>query len=134
MRRELTLAGITLLALALVGLALNAEEKSKGGPLTGTWECQSHGGDHGDGPFTLELEEDGEKVTGSVSSPEGGMEITTATFKDNLLEIHLDTPDGLYILKATLKDGALSGDTTRDGNAMGKWEGKKSAPASKSGG
>lgn len=129
MRRAWTLAGLAVMAvmaLALAGLALNAQEKSKGGPLTGTWDCQSHGGDHGDTPFTLELEQDGEKVTGSVSSAEGGMDITTATFKDNVLEIHLDTPDGLYVLKAALKDGALSGDTTRDGAAMGKWEGKKS--------
>jgi len=129
MKRTLTLAGVTLVALALSSLALHAQEKSKGGPLTGTWECQSHGGDQGDTPFTLELDQDGEKVTGSVSSPQGGMEITTATFKDSVLEIHLDTPDGLYVLKAILKDGLLNGDTTRDGTAMGKWEGKKSAPA-----
>ena len=131
MRRALTLVGITAVALALASLALNAEEKSKAAPLTGTWECQSHGGDQGDTTFTLELEQDGDKVTGSFSSPQGGMEITTATFKDSVLEIHLDTPDGMYVLKATLKDGALSGDTTRDGTAMGKWEGKKSAPATK---
>lgn len=133
MKRTLMLAGVALVAIALSGLALRAEEKSKGGPLTGTWECQSHGGDQGDTPFTLELDQDGEKVTGSVSSPQGGMEITTATFKDSVLEIRLDTPDGLYVLKATLKDGSLSGATTRDGNAMGEWQGKKSGPANKSG-
>ena len=134
MKRSVALAGIGLAALAVAGLALAGEDKPKAGPLTGTWECQSRGGPHGDTPFTLELEQDGEKVTGSVSSQEGGMEITSATFKDNVLEIHLDTPDGNYVLKAKLKEGQLSGDTTHDGNPQGTWEGKKSAPpANKSG-
>ena len=96
------------------------------GLLTGTWECTSHGGPHGDEtPFTLELEQNGEKVTGSVSSPQGGMEITSATFRNDVLEIHLDTPDGNYVLTAKLKDGQLSGQTSHDGNPAGKWEGKK---------
>ncbi len=139
MKRLLTGAGMGFVALALASLALAAaEQKAKSGPVAGTWEGTSHGGGHqeGDTPFTLDLEQDGEKVTGSVSSPQGGMEITSATFKDDLLEIHLDTPDGNYVLKATLKEGQLKGDTTLDGNPKGTWEGKKSAPAgdSKSGG
>jgi hypothetical protein len=129
------LSWAVVVSLVLVSLAFAADEqKSKGGPLAGTWECTSHGGPHDGGsqeattPFTLDLQQDGETVTGSVSSPEGGTDITSATFKDNVLEIHLDTPDGLYVLKATLKDGGLTGGTTtHDGNPMGTWEGKKSA-------
>ncbi|HKS96228.1 MAG TPA: hypothetical protein VJV74_08845 [Terriglobia bacterium] len=131
MKRIVTWAGIAAVSLAVASLAFAAaaEQKSKGGPLTGTWECTSHGGgtQEGSTPFTLDLQQDGETVTGSVSSPEGGTDITSATFKDNVLEIHLDTPDGLYILKATLKGGELKGSTTHDGNPMGTWEGKKSA-------
>ena len=135
MKHATSSVGIALALVALANLALAAtEDKSKSGPLTGSWECTSHGGGHeeGDTPFTLDLEQDGEKVTGSVSSPQGGMEITSATFKDNLLEIHLDTPDGNYVLKATLKEGQLKGDTTLDGNPKGTWEGKKSAPSADS--
>ena len=138
MKRLLTWAGTAIVVLALTSFALAAtEQKAKPGPIAGSWECTSHGGGHqeGDTPFTLDLEQDGEKVTGSISSPQGGTEITSATFKDNLLEIHMDTPDGNYVLKATLAEGRLKGDTTLDGNPKGTWEGKKSAPAgdSKSG-
>jgi hypothetical protein len=129
MKRILSWAGVVVVSLALVSLAFADEQKSKSGPMTGTWECTSHGGGNKEGstPFTLDLQQDGETVTGSVSSPEGGTDITSATFKDNVLEIHLDTADGLYVLKATLKDGELKGATTHDGDPMGTWEGKKSA-------
>lgn len=131
MKRLLSWAGVAVVGLAVASLTFAADgQKSKAGPVTGTWECTSHGGgtQEGSTPFTLDLQQDGETVTGSVSSPEGGTDITSATFKDNVLEIHLDTPDGLYVLKATLKDGGLtSGTTTHDGNPMGTWEGKKSA-------
>src|SRR5690242_21201902 len=54
--------------------------------------------------------------SGSVSSAEGGMEITSASFKGETLEIHLDTPGGDYVLTAKLKDGKLiEGQTTLDG-------------------
>lgn len=131
MKHALSMAGIAVVALAAASLAYAGDEQksSQPGLVTGTWECSSHGGENQEGstPFTLDLEQDGEKVTGSVSSPEGGMEITDATFKDSVLEIHLDTPDGMYVLKATLKEGELKGATTHDGNPMGTWEGKKSA-------
>jgi hypothetical protein len=135
MKRAISSVGVVMALVALASLAVAAtEDKSKSGPVTGSWECTSHGGGHeeGDTPFTLDLEQDGEKVTGSVSSPQGGMEITSATFKDNVLEIHLDTPDGNYVLKATLKEDQLKGDTTLDGNPKGTWEGKKSAPSADS--
>ena len=125
-KRVLALAGVGFLILSIMSFALAKDQKAEPGLLTGTWECTSHGGPHGDEtPFTLELEQNGEKVTGSVSSPQGGMEITSATFKNDVLEIHLDTPDGNYVLTAKLKDGQLSGQTSHDGNPEGKWEGKK---------
>jgi len=129
MKRGLSLAVVASVILSIAGLALAKDQKAEPGLLTGTWECTSHGGPHAgeqdETPFTLELEQSGEKVTGSVSSPQGGMEITSATFKNDVLEIHLDTPDGNYILTAKLKDGQLSGQTSHDGNPEGKWEGKK---------
>ena len=129
MKRVLALASVGFLILSIMSFALAKDQKAEPGLLTGTWECTSHGGPHAgeqdETPFTLELEQNGEKVTGSVSSPQGGMEITSATFRNDVLEIHLDTPDGNYVLTAKLKDGQLSGQTSHDGNPAGKWEGKK---------
>ncbi len=121
-------AGIFLLAMIASTFALTDDKTSKPGPIAGTWDCASHGGDQGDSKFTLALEQDGEKVTGSVDSAQGGMDITSGTFKDATLEIRLDTPQGNYVLSAKLKDGLLSGEVKLDDKPQGKWEGKKTTP------
>ena len=122
---------VLLAALALlivVAYTQGAEKKHKPGPLTGTWECTAHGGPQGDLPFTLTLEQSGAQVTGSVESPMGGTEITSATFKKKHLEIHIDTQQGSYDLIARLKKGKLTGEWTHDPD-KGTWEGSKQAPA-----
>jgi hypothetical protein len=97
--------------------------------MTGTWDCQAHGGSQGDMAFTLYLQQNKETVDGSVSSPIGGTEISSGTFKKNMLEIHIDTPQGNYVLMAKFSKGKLSGTWSAD-NDKGVWEGKKQvAPA-----
>jgi len=113
------------LALAAV-FALGQEKKPKSGPLTGTWECTAHGGSQGDMPFTLYLEQDKETLTGSVSSPMGGTQISAGTVKKTDVEIHIDTPQGNYLLTGKLKKGELSGKWSSDAE-NGTWEGKKQA-------
>jgi hypothetical protein len=103
------------------------DTKSKSaGPLTGTWQCTAHGGSNGDIGFTLYLTQDNDSVTGSVSSPLGDTDISTATFKDGRLEIHINGGDTNYVLSATLDNGQLSdGEWSSDGGEKGTWEGKK---------
>jgi hypothetical protein len=117
--------GLTLSLLA--GMAFGNDKEN---PLTGTWDCQSKGGPQGDMPFTLNLEQSGENVDGSVSSPIGGTQISSGSFKGNTLEIHIDSPDGTYILIAKYDKETLSG-TWSIGNDKGTWEGKKQAAAAK---
>jgi hypothetical protein len=69
-------------------------------------------------------------VDGSVSSPLGSTEISSGTFKDETLEIHINSPDGEYVLTAKFDKGALSGNWTINTD-KGTWEGKKQAPDSK---
>lgn len=126
MKCKLVSATICLTLLCLAASAPAKEKKSKPGPLTGTWECNSHGGSQGDMPFTLYLQQSGQTVTGSVESPLGGTEITSATFKKKALEIHLDTPQGNYLLTAKFKKGMLTGEWSHDPE-KGAWEGKKQA-------
>ena len=126
MRMNRTVLLLSLVILAGSLLAWSKVSAQEAGPLTGTWECKSHGTSEGDLEFTLRLEQNGEKVTGSVSAPQGGTDLTSATFKDNVLEIHIDTDSGNYVLTAVLKNGALTdGKVTLDGNNQGTWEGKK---------
>jgi hypothetical protein len=123
--------GFVLLLATCSARAISPQEsKANSGPLTGSWECMAHGGSQGDTTFTLDLTQDGDNVSGSVSSPQGGMDITSATFKGEKLEIHLETPDGTYVLTAKWKnDKLLDGQTTLDGKPYGTWEGKKATQA-----
>ena len=122
-----------VLCLTVVFVAAFAEgqgKKPKPGPLSGTWECTAHGAAQGDIPFTLYLEQTKGSVTGSVSSPMGGTDISAGTMKKNDIEIHFDTPQGNYQLTGRLKKGELSGKWSSD-TENGTWEGKKKAPTGK---
>jgi hypothetical protein len=130
MNRKLSLIAICIAVLFTASLSIAAEKKSKGGPITGTWECQSHGGSQGDMAFTLYLTQNKELVDGSVSSPIGGTQISSGTFRRNMLEIHIDTPQGNYVIMGKYKKGQISGTWTSD-NDKGTFEGKKQAEASK---
>jgi hypothetical protein len=121
MKRNIFYFGIVVTILFAANLAFARDKK---GPLTGTWDCQAHGGSQGDMAFTLYLQQNKELVDGSVSSPIGGTQISSGTFRRNMLEIHLDTPQGAYILMAKFEKGKLSGTWSVDTD-KGVWEGKK---------
>jgi hypothetical protein len=125
MKRNLIYIGIGIAILFTASLAMAKERK---GPMTGTWDCQAHGGSQGDMTFTLFLQQNKENVDGSISSPIGGTQISSGTFKRNMLEIHLDTPQGTYTLMAKFSKGTLSGTWASD-NDKGVWEGKKHVAA-----
>ena len=127
MRRMLTSLALCVAVLSFAGSLTAGAKKPKPGPLTGTWECTSHGSSQGDMPFTLYLEQNKEVVTGSVSSPMGGTNLTSASFKKKTLEIHIDTPNGNYLVIGKLKKKQLSGTWSIDGGEKGTWEGKKAA-------
>ena len=126
MKRNLILIAVGLTVLFSVG-ALSAKDKN--GPMTGQWECQAHGAPQGDITFTLFLQQNKESVDGSISSPMGGTQISSGTFHHSMLEVHLDTPQGNYVLMGKYKKGELNGTWSSDSD-KGTWEGKKKARAS----
>lgn len=123
MKRKL----ICIISIFTVAAGL-AMAKDKGGPISGTWDCQAHGGAQGDVTITLYLEQNKEMVDGRFSSSIGQTEISSGSFKRNMLEIHIDTPQGPYILMAKYSKGTLSGTWSSD-TEKGTWEGKKQTPA-----
>jgi hypothetical protein len=128
MKRNILLIGLICTAVSLfssLSLAKDAEA-----PLTGTWDCLSKGSPSGDMPFTLYLQQDGENVDGSVSSPLGDAPISVGTFKQGVLEFEISSPDGSYILTAKLAEGKLSGNWSLN-NDKGTWQGSKETPAAK---
>lgn len=125
MKRSLASITALLLILFVAGIATAAEKKPKPGKLTGAWECTSHGSSQGDMPFTLYLEHTKDVVTGSVSSPMGGTDITSGSYKNKKLEIRLETPQGTYVVTGKLKKRQLIGEWSHDAGEKGTWEGKK---------
>jgi len=128
--RQMVSIGLCLAVVVAAATLHGKEKKPKPGPLTGTWECTAHGSAQGDLPFTLYLEQTKDTLTGSVSSPIGGTQISAGTIKKNDVEIHIDTPQGNYQLTGRLKKGELSGKWSSD-TESGAWEGKKQAPGGK---
>ncbi len=127
------IAAVSLISISMLVLfSATIAAQGNQAPISGTWECQAKGGTQGDTPFTLYLEQDGENVRGSVSSPMGGTQISSGSFKDNTLEIHIDADDANYVLAAKLDKGTLSGTwASASGNDKGTWQGKKQAAGSK---
>jgi hypothetical protein len=60
----------------------------------------------------------------------GGTQLSSGTFRRNMLEIHIDTPQGNYVIMGKYNKGQLSGTWTSDSD-KGIWDGKKQAAASK---
>ncbi len=126
MRLRRSILFVTSFAILFTASSSRAADKKSGsGTLTGTWDCMAHGSPQGDIAFTLYLEQSKEVVTGSVSSPMGGAEITTGSFKSRLLELQIDTQRGNYVLMGKFEKGQLSGTWSLDNGDKGTWEGKK---------
>jgi len=123
--------GIIMVGLTLFLGATFLAASDAAGSLTGTWNCLAKGTSQGDTPFTLNLEQNGTTIEGSVSTGEGGTRITSGTFRDGVLEIHIDTSDANYVLKADYAKGVLTGTWSKESESHGTWEGKKQASSSK---
>lgn len=114
--------------VCMVSLAAVAADNAQPGPLTGTWNCVSHGGQQGDMNFTLDLQQNGESVSGDVSSPLGDADLSSGTFKNNQLTVTINGDTDVYTLTATFKGGKLAGKwSTSSSGEKGTWEGKKAA-------
>ncbi len=94
------------------------------GPLNGAWDGIMHGF-QGDSAFAFYFRQDTQKLTGVFSLQWGGTALTSATFKNNTLEIHMDTPLGNFLFNGKLNQDTLSGEWSADTGMKGTWETKK---------
>lgn len=122
--RQITRLAILLALLIPAATALGVSKQT----LTGSWNCVAHGGSHSGLTFTLDLQQNGQTVTGDVTSSIGDADIASATFINNFLKAEIDTPDTQYTLKAHYHNGKLSGTWSSSASGeKGTWEGTKSA-------
>jgi hypothetical protein len=125
MKRALIVFGTCLPILCLAAFSLAIDEEAKSGKLTGSWEGTATSAQQGEFPITMELEQNGEAVSGSISAPEGTAEISSGTFKKNKLELSIQAPEATYTVSGNLHNDVLSGEWSSDTGEKGTWQVKK---------
>jgi len=120
---------VALNRVAAVASASPASTEATPAPvsLAGEWEGLADAQGQGF-PFLLTLKLEGEKVTGESSSSLGVGTISNGTFKDGKLVFQIDTPSGVIMMNAVVKDGGLTGDFDYAGQAQGRWVAKRKTP------
>jgi len=89
-------------------------------PLTGSWDGVTGNGDMSV-PFTMNLKLEGEKVTGDISSEQGGTTFTPGVFKDGALSITFDFNGMAVTMVGALKEGKLVGTMDFAGQMQMSW-------------
>ncbi len=92
-----------------------------GDPLTGQWDGVTGNADMSV-PFTMNLKLDGEKVTGDISSEQGGAQFNPGTWKDGALSISFEFGGmGTVTVLASFKEGKLVGTMDFAGQMQMSW-------------
>jgi hypothetical protein len=126
MKQIATMSVFCFLLMASGAKAQNSNASRE--PMTGTWQCVAHGGQNGDIPFTLHMEQHGPKhIYGWVTAQQGTADLTTGSRKGNHFQIEIDTDENQYTLTGILEDSQLSGTWKQNGQEKGPWEGKKTS-------
>ncbi len=92
-----------------------------GDPITGAWDGVT-GNSEMSVPFTMNLKLDGEKVTGDISSEQGGAQISTGTWKNGALNVSFELGGmGTVTMVGALQEGKLVGSLDVAGQMQMQW-------------
>lgn len=118
---QLKIMSAVSFVLLLFSLAIFADDS-----VTGKWK----GFSKGDNPleFTMDLKQEGEKVTGSLTVDYNVLEIS-GSFKEGTLELVIETGDNKYVATASIKEGKLDGKWKDDRGAEGTWGAERETAA-----
>lgn len=89
-------------------------------PISGQWNGITGQGDQSVG-FTLNIKLDGDKVTGDISSDQGGAQINTGTWKDGTLTVSFEFGSMTATMIGAMKDGKLVGTIDIGGQMQMPW-------------
>jgi hypothetical protein len=90
-------------------------------PLTGSWDGVTGNGEMSV-PFTMNLKLEGERVTGDISSEQGGVTFNPGVFKDGALSLSFEFSGmGTVTMVGALKDGKLVGTMDFAGQMQMSW-------------
>jgi hypothetical protein len=95
--------------------------------ITGEWDGVT-GNNEMSVPFTMRLKLEGEKVTGDISSDQGGAQFNPGTWKDGALTISFEfTGMGTVLMVAAFNEGKLVGTMDFSGQMQMSWAAVKKA-------
>lgn len=98
-----TLVMILAVAMLCSGLAVAGNDE-----VVGSWDCEAYVDTSY--PFTLTLQEEDGKLTGSVAGGQGSMPIEEPNYEEGTLTFKLDYPEtGMIDFSARVADGKISG-------------------------
>ena len=131
MRRQWAFIGGLLLVAGTAYFGLANGKQRSAGPLTGSWECVAHSSAMDDLPFTLDLKQDGEEVTGKFANSTGDYPLTSSSYRKGVLEFHVEATDGKYLASGKLLHGQISGHWSKVQEMEGGFECQKTVQAKK---
>jgi len=91
-------------------------------PISGVWDGVA-GSDQMSAPFVLTLKLEGDKVTGEISSDQGGGPLTPGSWKEGALQVSFAMPqmNANVTMAGALKDGKLTGSMDFGGQMQLTW-------------
>lgn len=111
------------------GLREGAGAAAGSAGVLGTWNLSAKVGE-GSIPFTLELKQEGETLSGKVITADGqNLSITKAAYTEGILKFTVAGPQGNFELEGKLEGDKLSGSYTTPSGAKGPWEGTRQGSA-----
>lgn len=99
--------------------------------LTGNWDGTLSIPSTSEITFSFQLNLDGNKVSGRISTQQGDAQIKTGSWLENRLAISAELPSGSVNFTGTLQDGKLSGSFDTAGQSGGTWKASKKPGTSK---
>lgn len=124
--KQLAVALTFLLAVS-VSISFLFAQAGAGGPaeIQGTWKLKARQGDRTT-EFTLDLKLEAGALAGKITGPDGNtLNISKASFTDNLLKFSVATPDGTYEVEGRLEGGKLKGNYIGPGGIKDTWEAER---------
>ena len=97
----------TLLLMTVVAIAVAVAQEKAGG-IAGKWELAVNS-PHGEVPMSMDLKQDGKKVSGTLTSGQGDRQVS-GTFEEGQLSLEATGGEQAWTISAKLgSDGQLQG-------------------------
>jgi|GEM_PF-268904 len=120
-----TCASLLLLFCLALGQTTSTTQTPGAGsnPVIGRWEGVSKGAAIGELNITMELKEEGGKITGTIVAAQGNLPLTNGRFADGKLTIDFTTPDNLTgKIVGAVKDNKMVGEWSLGADISGTFE------------